>query len=316
MCTHKGEKTFKCHLCDMTFLMEDNLKSHMYEIHLEDEANHSMQSYVNIQSSTLIQSENYTFQNGIFDENIANHSNSSTRFNSLDEATFPQEYMPQNIQLKILPLGINVQTQSGINIPTFNEIQDTNSFGFYPENGQDIPMSMLNTEMSILDTKYFGFYADNERNFHTPMPNREMPILDRSTKHRSVSFAAGSIDQLSSISTRPEENPSNLDNISQVSSQYEMSSDRLILNTLQSMDEHQQLNIMEENELNANTTSTSTNIDMNTQMYNIHLEQTISDQNLTNSSTENHESFSFAFGELESNISTEFNILDLFPWLE
>ena len=94
-----------------------------------------------------------------------------------------------------------------------------------------------------------------------------------------------------------------------------MSSDRLILNTLQSMDE-QQLNIMEENFLNANTTSTSTNIDMNSQMYNIHLEQNISDQNFANSSTENHESFSTASEELESNISTELNILDLFPWLE
>ena len=132
----------------------------------------------------------------------------------------------------------------------------------------------------------------------------------------SVSFAAGSVDQLSSISTRPEENPSNFDNISQGSSQYEMSSDRLILNTLQSMDEHQQLNIMEENQLNANNTSTSTNIDMDSQMYNIHLEQNISDQNFANSSTEHHETFSTAFGELESNISTELNILDLFPWLE
>ena len=316
MSTHNGEKAFKCHLCDMTFLLEDNLKSHMYETHSEDEVNHSMQSYIDIQSLTTRNPEQHSFQYGIFDENIANHSNSSTRFNSLDEATFPQEYMPQNIQPKILPLGINVQTQSGINIPTFNEIQDTNSFGFYPENGQDIPMSMLNTEMSILDKKYFSFHADNERNVHTPMPNTEMPILDKSTKHRSVSFAAGSIDQLSSISTRPEENPSNCDNILPVSSQYEMSSDRLILNTLQSMDEHQQLNIMEENFLNANTTSTSTNIDMNSQINNINLEQNISDQNFANSSTENHESFSTAFEELESNISTELNILDLFPWLE
>ena len=177
MSTHKGENPFKCHLCDMTFLLEDNLKSHMYEIHLEDEANLSMQSYVNIQSSTTRNPEQHSFQYGIFDHNIGNHSNSSTRFNSLDEATFPQEFIPQNIR-------------------------------------------------------------------------------------PSVSFAAGSIDQLSSISTRPEENPSNFDNILPVSSQYEMSSDRLILNTLQSMDEYQQLNIMEENVVNANTTSTSTNIDM------------------------------------------------------
>ena len=63
-----------------------------------------------------------------------------------------------------------------------------------------------------------------------------------------------------------------------------MSSDRLILNTLQSMDEHQQLNIMDENFLNANTTSTSTNTDMNSQINNIHLEQNISDQNFANSS--------------------------------
>ena len=81
------------------------------------------------------------------------------------------------------------------------------------------------------------------------------------------------------------------------------------------MDEHQQLNIMEENQLNANTTSTSTNIDMDSQMYNINFEQNISDENFANSSTENHESFSTAFGELESNISTELNILDLFPGL-
>ena len=231
MCTRNGEKAFKCHLCDMTFLLEDNLKSHMYKIHLEDEANLSMQSYINIQSSTTINLEQHSFQYGIFDENIANHSNSSTRFNSHDEATFPREFIPQNIRL-------------------------------------------------------------------------------------SVCFAAGSIDQLSSISRRPEKNPSNCDNISQVSSQYEISSERLILNTLQSMDEYQQLNIMEENQLNANTTSTSTNIDMDSQMYSTHVEQTISDQNLTNSSTENPESFSTAFGELESNISTEVDLLELFSWFK
>ena len=231
MSTHKGENPFKCRQCDMTFLLENNLKSHMYESHWEDEANPSMQSYINIQSSTTRNLEQHSFQYGIFDQNIANHSNSSTRFNLRDEATFSQEFTPQN--------------------------------------------------------------------------NRPR-----------VSFAAGSIDQLSSISTRPEENPSNFDNILPVSSQSEMSSDRLILNTLQSMDEHQQLNIMEENELNANTTSTSTNIDMNSQINNIHLEQNISDQYFANSSTENHEIFSTAFGELESNISTEYNILDLFSWLE
>ena len=231
MCTHNGEKPFKCHLCDMTFLLEDNLSSHIHEIHSENEANHSMQSYINIQSSTTRNSEQHSFQYGIFDQNIANHSNSSTRFNSLDGAAFPQEFIPQNMR-------------------------------------------------------------------------------------PSLSFAAGSIDQLSSISTRPEENPSNFDNISQVSSQYEISRETLSLNTLQSMDEHQQLNIMEENDLNANTTSTSTNIDMDSQMYNIHLEQNISDQNFANSSIENYGSFSTVFGELESNISTELNIFDLFPGLE
>ena len=184
MCTKKGEKPFKCHLCDMTFLLEDDLKSHMYETHSEDEVNHSMLSYINIQSSTTRNPERHSLQYGIFDENIANHSNSSTRFNSLYEATFPQKFTPQNIR-------------------------------------------------------------------------------------PSVRFAAGSIDQLSSISTQPEENPSNFDNILPVSSQYEMSSGRLIPNPLQSMYEHQQLNIMEENDLNANTTSTSTNIDMDSQMYNI-----------------------------------------------
>ena len=55
---------------------------------------------------------------------------------------------------------------------------------------------------------------------------------------------------------------------------------------------------------------------MDSQMYNIPLEQNISDKNIPNSSTENHESFSTAFGELEPNFSTEKNILDLFSWLE
>ena len=203
----------------------------MYETHSEDEKNPSMQSYINIQSSTTRNPEQHSFQYGIFDQNIANHSNSSTRFHSLDEATFPQEFTPQNIG-------------------------------------------------------------------------------------PSLSFAAGSIDQLSSISTRPKENPSVFDNISQVSSEYDMSSERLILNIHLSMEEHQQLNIMEEKDLNANTTSTSTNIDMDSQMYNINLEQNISDQNFANSSIENHGSFSTVFGELESNISTELNIFDLFPGLE
>ena len=51
MCTHKGKKLFKCHPCDMTFILEDGLKSHMHEFHSEDEANRSMQSYMNIQSA-------------------------------------------------------------------------------------------------------------------------------------------------------------------------------------------------------------------------------------------------------------------------
>ena len=78
MCTNKGEKPFKCHLCDMTFLLEDNLKSHMYETHSEEEENPSMQSYINIQSSTTRNLEQHSFQYGIFDVNIANLSNSST----------------------------------------------------------------------------------------------------------------------------------------------------------------------------------------------------------------------------------------------
>ena len=165
MCTHKPKKLFKCHLCDMTFLLEDELSFHMHKFHLEDEANTSMESYMNIQSA------------------------------------FPQDFIPQNIR----------------------------------------------------------------------------PI---------VSFAAGSIDQLSSISTGPEENPSNFDNILQVSSQYEMSSETVSLNTLLSIDEHI-------------TTSTSTNIDMDSQMYSTHFEQNISDQNFANSSTDNHESSSTAFREFE-----------------
>ena len=181
MCTHKRKKLFKCYLCDMTFILEDGLKSHMHEFHLEDEANPSMQSYMNIQSA------------------------------------FPQEFIPQNIR-------------------------------------------------------------------------------------SSVSFAAGSINQLSSMSTRPEENPSNFDNISQVSSQYEMSSETVSLNTLLSIDKSQLFNITEENEQNANTTSTSTNIDMDSKMCNTHLEQNISDQNFSNSSTDNHESSLTALGEFESNL--------------
>ena len=165
----------------MMFLLEDGLKSHMHEFHLEQEANPSMQSYMNIQSA------------------------------------YPQEFIPQNIR-------------------------------------------------------------------------------------PSVSFAAGSIDQLSSISTRPEENPSNFDNISQVSSKYEMSSETVSLTTLLSIDKSLLFNVTEENEQNANTTSTSTNIDMDSQMYNTHLEQNISDHNFANSSTDNRESSSTALGEFESNL--------------
>ena len=103
------KKPFKCHLCDMSFLLEDNLKSHMYETHSEEEENPLMQSYINIQSSTTINPEQ-------FDENINNHSNSSTRFNPLDEATISHEFIPQNILTSILPSNIHVKAKGAKNI--------------------------------------------------------------------------------------------------------------------------------------------------------------------------------------------------------
>ena len=107
---------FKCHLCDMSFLLEDNLKYHMYETHSEEEENPLMQSYINIQSSTTINPEQSSFQYEIFHENITNHSNSSTRFNPLDEATISHEFIPQNILTSILPSNIHVKAKGAENI--------------------------------------------------------------------------------------------------------------------------------------------------------------------------------------------------------
>ena len=52
------------------FLEEDTLTSHMYEILSKDEINHSIQSYMNIQSSTTINPEASSFQYDIFDQNV------------------------------------------------------------------------------------------------------------------------------------------------------------------------------------------------------------------------------------------------------
>ena len=182
---HEAEKTLKCHLCDITFLLENNLKPHMYETHSEDKANHSMQPCDNIQSSTLIQFEQHSFQYGIFDQNIANHSNSSTRFNSLDEVTFPHQLIPPNIQTRVLLSDINVKAQGGKNIP-----------------------------ISILGKS-------------------------KNHPHQSVTFVAGGIEQMSSISKPAEEKQFNFDNVLRVSSQYEMPSDRLNLPTIHSRHEYQ-----------------------------------------------------------------------------
>ena len=100
----------------MSFLLEDNLKSHMYETHSEEEENPLMQSYINIQSSTTINPEQSSFQYEKFDENINNHSNSSTRFNPLDEATISHEFIPQNILTSILPSNIHVKAKGAENI--------------------------------------------------------------------------------------------------------------------------------------------------------------------------------------------------------
>ena len=259
--TCEEEKTFKYHQCDITFLAKDNLKPHMHETRSEDEANHSMRSYVNIQSSTLIQSEKHTFQYGIFDQNIPNHSNSSIRFNSLDEITFPHQFIPPNIQMRILPSDIHVKTQGSKNIP--------------------------------------------------------MSILDKSIKHpqKRVSFAAGSIEQMSSISNRPEENQFNFDNPLNVFTQYEMPGQRLSLNALPSMHEYQQPNATEESFLNTNTGSTPTNRDMESQIHIINLVPNTSDQNFANPSIQNQESVSTASEHIESNISKEHSIIELFPRL-
>ena len=88
----------------------------MYEILSEDETNHSMQSYINIQSSTKINPEHGLFQYEIFDQNITNHSNRSTRFNPLDEATISHEFIPQNILTSILPSNIHVKAKGAKNI--------------------------------------------------------------------------------------------------------------------------------------------------------------------------------------------------------
>ena len=239
--THEEEKTLKYHQCDITFSAKDNLKPHTHETRSEDEANHSMQSYANIQASTLIQSEKHSFQyQNIVNQNIVNHSNSSIRFNSLDEITFPHQFIPPNIQTRILPSDIHVKTQGSKNIP--------------------------------------------------------MSLLDKSKKHpqKCVSFAAGSIEQMSSISKRREENQFNFDNTLNVFPQYEMPGHRLSLNALPSMHEYQQPNAMEVSFLNTNTGSTPTNRDMESQIHIINLVQNTSDQNLSSSSTQNQESVSTA----------------------
>ena len=261
--THEEEKTFKYHQCDITFLAKDNLKPHTHETRSENEANYSMQSYANIQSSTLIQSEKHSSLNqNIVNQNIVNHSNSSIRFNSLDEITFPHQFIPPNIQTRILPSDIHVKTQGSKNIP--------------------------------------------------------ISSLDKSKKHpqKRVSFAAGSIEQMSSILKRPEENQFNFDNPLNVFPQYQMPGQRLSLNALPSMHENQQPNAMEESFLNTNTGSTPTNRDMESQLHIINLVQNTSDQNFPSSSTQNQESVSTASEHIESNISKEHSIIELFPRLE
>ena len=70
-----------------------------------------MQSYFNIQSSTTVNPEQSSFQYEIFNQNITNHSTSSTRFNSLDDATISHEIIPQNILTSISPSDIHVKIQ-------------------------------------------------------------------------------------------------------------------------------------------------------------------------------------------------------------
>ena len=145
-----------------------------------------------------------------------------------------------------------------------------------------------------------------------------MSILDKSKKHpqKRVSFAAGSIEQMSSISDRPEENQFNFDNPLNVFTQYELPGHRLSLNALPSMHENQQPNAMEKSFLNTNPGSTPTNRDMESQIHIINLVQNTSDQNVPSSSTQNHESVSTASEHIESNISKEHSIIKLFPRLE
>ena len=68
-----------------------------------------------------------------------------------------------------------------------------------------------------------------------------MSILDNSKKHspKRVNFAAGGIEQMSSISKPAEEKQFNFDNVLRVSSQYEVPSDRLSLTAIHSRHEYQ-----------------------------------------------------------------------------
>ena len=90
--------------------------------------------------------------------------------------------------------------------------------------------------------------------------NIPMSILNKSKKHqqKSVSFAAGSIEQMSSISKRPE---FNFDSPFPLSSQCDMPSEILSLNLLPSMHEYQQFNSKEEFFRKTNIRSTPTNTD-------------------------------------------------------
>ena len=57
-----------------------------------------------------------TEEYGLFDQNITNHSNSSIRFNSLDEAAITHEFIPQNILKVILPSNIHLKANGVKNI--------------------------------------------------------------------------------------------------------------------------------------------------------------------------------------------------------
>ena len=346
--TREEEKTSKCHQCDLTFLGKDNLTSHMYKMHSEYEPYHSMQPCANIQSSTLIQSEKHSFQYGIFDQNIANHSNSSTQFNSQEEFTFQHQFIPPNIQMRILPSNIHVKTQGDKNIPmsilnkskkhqqksvsfAAGSIEQMSSISKRDEFKLDSPfrvssqcdmpceISSLNTLPSIQEYQQLNameeFFrktnirslptnTDNVEYSHMTIPNTEMSILKKSTKHphERVSFAAGSIEQLSSISKQTEENPFDFDNTLQVPSQYHTSTERLNITPHHSMHEHQQPNIIDESFLHTNIRSTPTNTYINLQMH-----------NFACSSKQNRETFSTASEQLESYSSTEHSIMELSP---